>query len=59
MNLICLILAAVCFLIGALRGFATPRTPPTMVSRVEWACAGFFFVTLAAILGGHALTFFR
>lgn len=50
MNLICVILAALCFLIGALRGYATPRDPPTMIQRIGWTDAGFFFVTLAFLV---------
>lgn len=50
MNIICLILAALCFLIGALRGFYAPRTPPTIVSRMGWTDFGFFFVTLAYLV---------
>jgi len=44
MNQICLIIAAVCFAIGAL-------PPLSSLANINWTNAGLAFVTLALILG--------
>jgi threonine/homoserine/homoserine lactone efflux protein len=41
------ILAALCFLIGALRNIAQTPGSPRFVDRIDWLCGGLFFLTLA------------